>query len=398
MIPEPRGAPHLRILLINWQDRENPEAGGAEVHLHEIFGRLAARGHDVRAVVGGWRDAPERATLDGIEIRRVGGRHTFPLHVAGAVREALGRRPADVVVEDINKIPLYTPAWLDVPVVALVPHLFGTTAFTEAAWPVAAAVWTAERAIPRVYRATPFHAISRGTADDLVARGVGRERITVIHPGIDHATFVPASPAERDERPTLLYVGRLKRYKGIDVLFDAVARLAAKGHDVRLCVAGRGDDHARLERVAGDTGVAERVRFLGYLSETEKVRRLQRAWVAVYPSPKEGWGIMNVEAAACGTPVVASDSPGLRESVLHGETGFLVPHRDATAWAAAVGTLVGDPDLRDRLGRGAIAHASRFSWERAADETERHILEAVRTVGGRDRSRPRIEPDTETEI
>lgn len=393
MTPAPDMHPRLRILLINWQDRENPQAGGAEVHLHEIFGRLAERGHDVRAVVGGWGAAPRRTTLDGIDIRRVGGRQTFPLHVVRAVRDALRQRPADVVVEDINKIPLYTPAWLDVPIVALVPHLFGTTAFAEAAWPMAAAVWTAERAIPRVYRRTPFHAISEGTADDLVARGIERERITVIHPGIDHGTFAPAPPAERDERPTLLYVGRLKRYKGIDVLFEALARLAMDGHDIHLCVAGRGDDRSRLERVAADLGMAERVRFLGYLSEAEKVRRLQRAWVAVYPSPKEGWGITNVEAAACGTPVVASDSPGLRESVLHGETGFLVPHGDSAAWAAALGSLVGDPGLRARLGRGAIAHAARFSWDRAADETERHVAETARPDPGR----PQTERDTETE-
>lgn len=378
----PRGGSPLRILLINWQDREHPQAGGAEVHLHEIFGRLATRGHDVRAVVGGWPGAPGRVTLDGIEICRAGGRHSFPLHVVRTVREALATRPADLVVEDINKIPLYTPAWLDLPLIALVPHLFGTTAFAEAAWPLAAAVWTAERGIPRAYRATPFEAISEGTADDLVARGIPRERITVIPPGIDHGVFAPGAPADRDEIPTLLYVGRLKRYKGIDVLLEAVARLAGRGLDVRLLVAGRGDDRGRLGRVAAALGVTGRVRFLGYVDEAEKVRRLRRAWVAVYPSPKEGWGITNVEAAACGTPVVASDSPGLRESVRHGESGFLVPHGEPGAWADAIERLLTDPGLRERLGRGGIRHAAGFSWDRAADETERHIRETVRTGRG----------------
>ena len=381
MNPERRGGSRLRILLLNWQDRENPEAGGAEVHLHEIFGRLAARGHDVRAVVGGWPEAPERVELDGIEIHRAGGRHTFPLHVVKAVRQALAARPADLVVEDMNKIPLYTPAWLDLPLIALVPHLFGTTAFTETAWPVAATVWAAERGIPWVYRSTPFEAISEGTEEDLAARGIPRERITVIPPGIDHDTFAPG-PGDLDEAPTLLYVGRLKRYKGIDVLLEAVARLAARGREVRLLLVGRGDDRERLERVAGELGVTGRVRFLGFVDEAEKVRRLQRAWVAVYPSPKEGWGITNVEAAACGTPVVASDSPGLRESVRHGESGFLVPHLDAGAWADAIETLLTDRALRERLGRGAIRHAARFSWDRAADETERHIHETLRARAG----------------
>jgi len=374
-VPDAAG---VRILVLNWQDRENPQAGGAEVHMHEIFGRLADRGHDVRAVVGGWPGAPERTTLDGIEVRRAGGRHTFLLHAARAVRAELRRRPADVVVEDINKIPLYAPRWLDLPLIALVPHLFGTTAFAEAAWPVGAAVWAAERGIARAYRGTPFEAISEGTAEDLVRRGIPRDRITVIPPGVDHRTFTPGPAGDRDEDPTLLYVGRLKRYKGIEVLFGAVERLEAGGRSVRLLLAGRGGDRPRLERRVRALGLTERVRFLGYVDEAEKVRLLRRAWVAVYPSPKEGWGIANVEAAACGTPVVASDSPGLRESVRHGESGFLVPHRDVGAWAAALEALLSDAELRARLGRGAIRHAAGFSWDRAADETERHIRETVR--------------------
>lgn len=398
MSQPPAGAP-LRILLLNWQDRDNPQAGGAETHLHEIFGRLAAAGHDVRAVVGGWPGAAPRTTLDGIEIRRAGGRYTYPVRVRRAVVEELARRPADVVVEDINKIPLYTPSWLTAPVIALVPHLFGTTAFEEATWPVGAAVWLAERGIPRVYRHVPFQAISRGTADDLAARGVDRERIRVIVPGIDHATFGPAGPGARDEEATILYVGRLKRYKGIDVLLQAVGRLAAQGRGARLLIVGRGDDRRRLERVAGRLGIRDRVRFLGYVDEAEKVRRLQGAWVAAYPSPKEGWGIANVEAAACGTPVVASDSPGLRESVRDGESGFLVAHNDVDAWSAALARLLDDPGLRTRLGEGGVRHAAGFSWDRAAEETERHIRDVLEPSGaaGTRRARAPAGPDSYTE-
>ncbi len=367
----------LRILVLNWQDRLNPQAGGAEIHLHEIFGRLAAAGHRVRAVVGGWRGAPGRVELDGIDVRRVGGRHSFPFLAPHAVRDELAREAADVVVEDINKIPLYAPLWLARPLIALVPHLFGTTAFREVAWPLAAAVWLAERGVPRSYGEVPFEAISEGTADDLVRRGVARERIAVITPGIDHEMFVPGPPDGRTGTPTLLYVGRLKRYKGIDVLFGALRRLLSRGVSARLLLAGRGDDRDRLERLVRTLDLSAHVRFLGFVDEADKVRRLQSAWVAVYPSPKEGWGIANVEAAACGTPVVASDSPGLRESVRHGESGFLVPHRDVEAWAAALEALLGDAELRTRLGRGAIRHAAGFSWDRAAEATERHIREVV---------------------
>ena len=370
----PRPDSPLRVLLVNWQDRENPEAGGAEVHLHEIFGRLARRGHEVRAVVGGWRGAPRRTTLDGIGITRVGGRYTFPLGVRKAVRRELEAQPADLVVEDINKIPLFTPRWIRMPVVGLVPHLFGRTAFAEASWPVASLVWSLERRIPATYRETPFQVISEGTADDLVARGIDRGLIEVIPPGIDHSVYRPAEPSVRYDEPTVVYVGRLKRYKGLENVLRAIGLLRQDVPGLRFRIAGRGDDRSRLERCCRRLGLADVVRFEGFVTEEEKVRLLRRAWVAVYPSPKEGWGIVNIEAAACGTPVVASDSPGLRESVASGVSGWLVEHADPEAWADAIRPLLAGPHAADGMRRGCLEHAGRFSWDRAADETEAHLL------------------------
>jgi len=102
----------------------------------------------------------------------------------------------------------------------------------------------------------------------------------------------------------------------------------------------------------------------------------------VFPSPKEGWGISNVEAAACGTPAVASDSPGLRESVRHGETGYLVPHGDAHALAERLLALAADPALAARLGRGARAFAETLSWERTATATEAQLSRLIGEGGG----------------
>ena len=256
------------------------------------------------------------------------------------------------------------------------PHLFGTTAFTEARFPLAAAVWVAERAIPRVYRRCAFEAISESTALDLTRRGLLARDITVIPPGIDHETYRPGSPEDRAEVPTLLYVGRLKRYKGIELLFEVLPRLEIPG--VTLVIVGRGSDADRIERLAARSPLGKQIRFVGYVTEQEKVAWLRRAWTLVYPSPKEGWGMTNVEAAACGTPVVASDSPGLRESVDDGCSGLLARHGDVESWAVALRAVLEDPEVRDRLGRGGIAHAARFSWSRAADETEAHLYRTVR--------------------
>jgi len=363
----------VRILLVNWQDRENPQAGGAEIHLHEIFGRLAAQGHEVRLLCGGWPGCRPRAVLDGIDVHRAGTRYTFPL-VAHRYYKAHLAGWADVLVEDVNKVPLYTPRWGAKRVVALVPHLFGSTAFQELAAPLAATVWMAERPLGVAYRGIPFEAISDSTADDLVARGIRRDLVTVIYPGIDAAAFTP-NPAERAATPVFAYLGRLKKYKGVHFAIRAFAALGVP--NAVLEIAGAGDYRPALESLAASLDLGDRVRFLGRISEHEKLALLRRAWALVFASPKEGWGITNLEAAACATPVVASNSPGIRETVRDGTTGFLVPHGDVPAMTAALRRLADSRDLVDTLGHAARSFAESFTWERAASDTARHLHRVI---------------------
>jgi glycosyltransferase involved in cell wall biosynthesis len=367
----------MNILVVNWQDLENPLAGGAEIHLFEIFKRLAGAGHRVRLVCSGWKGAAPRARIDGIEVLRVGRRNSFAVLGRGAVRRAIRMERPDVVVEDINKLPLFLSTMTDLPFCALVPHLFGETAFQEAPWPMAAAVWMAERPMPGAYRRAAFHAISESTRDDLVARGVPVERIRVIHPGVDSVRFCPSPAEPRSAEPRFLYVGRLKRYKGIGLAIEALAVARRARPDLRLDIAGTGDYGTEVERLAADLGQGPAVTFHGFVSEARKLSLLRGAWANLFPSPKEGWGITVVEAAACGTPSIASDSPGLRDSVRHMETGYLVPHGNVHALAARMLELAGDSALVARLGGGARRFAERLTWERSAAETERHLHDII---------------------
>ena len=366
----------MRILLINWQDRENPQGGGAEIHLHEIFGRLASAGHEVVLLCGGWPGCTPRAELDGIQVHRVGTRHSFPFLARRYYAEHLAQSPFDVAVEDINKVPLYAPRWVSAPVVALVPHLFGGTAFQELAFPLAAAVWLAERPLGRMYRGIPFEAISESTADDLAARGIPRGSVEVIYPGIDTVAYTPKT-GTRAPVPTFSYLGRLKRYKGVHFVIRAFARLQQP--DAVLEIAGAGDYRPALERLVASLDLQGKVRFLGRISEEEKLSLLRRSWALVFASPKEGWGITNLEAAACATPVVASNSPGIRESVRNGETGYLVPHGDVDAMAASMRRIATSRELVESLGMTARRFAETFTWERAATETEAHLTRVAQS-------------------
>ncbi len=367
----------MKILAVNWQDLENPHAGGAELHLFELMRRLAEKGHTIHLVCSGWPGASARATVQGVSVERHGGRYTFASLGRGAVRAALGREPWDLVLEDINKLPLYLAGMTGLPFCALVPHLFGATAFQEAPLPLAAVVALAERPIARAYRRAGFHAISESTRDDLVARGVPAGRIRVIHPGIDCQSYTPGPGLDRTLPPTFLYVGRLKRYKGVEVALRALELARRQRPELSLDIAGTGDDAPRLVRLAEELGQTSAVRFHGFVTEARKRELFRGALANLFPSPKEGWGLTVIEAAACGTPSVASDSPGLRDSVRDGITGYLVPHGDATALAARMAELAGHPDLVARLGVAARAHACAWSWDDAAAATEAHLVELI---------------------
>jgi glycosyltransferase involved in cell wall biosynthesis len=367
----------VNILLVNWQDRANPHAGGAEIHLFEIFGRLASQGHRIRLLCSGWEGAPPRAALEGVDIQRHGGRHSFALLGRAAVRRVVRAERPDIVVEDINKLPLFLALGARTPVCAIVPHLFGTTAFAEAPWPMAAAVWASEQPLPWAYRSAGFHAISESTRDDLIARGIAPDHVRVIHPGVDSRRFTPGPPGRRSTAPSFLYVGRLKRYKGIGIAIEALALARRQRSDLRLEIAGTGDYRPELERLVSRLGLEKAVTFHGFVSEERKIDLMRWTWANVFPSPKEGWGITVIEAAACATPSLASDSPGLRDSVRHGETGYLVPHGDVPALAARMLELANAPLVVTRLGDRARRFAEGLTWERTAAETLRHLTDII---------------------
>jgi glycosyltransferase involved in cell wall biosynthesis len=353
----------MKLLIVNWHDWTHPQAGGAEIHLREIVARWSAWGHEVTLLCAGEGGKPREVHLLGARVLRAGHRKTFNWILPAAYRR-LSRESFDLVIEDVNKIPLYLPLFAGRPVLGLVHHLFGTVAFLETNPVVASYVWLGERALPAAYRRTPLVAVSNSTREDLIDRGLPPENIEVVYGGI------PLPPAGLDGRrapwPSFVYLGRVKRYKHIELALQAFARILPEIPRARFTIAGYGDHGEGLEREAARLGIERQVSFQGRVDETEKWRLLASSWALLYTSPKEGWGLSSLEAQAAGTPVVASDSPGLRETVVPGRTGFLVPHGDVDALAERMRELAASPELVERLGAEGRAHAARFAWDASA--------------------------------
>jgi glycosyltransferase involved in cell wall biosynthesis len=368
----------LNILVVNWQDKLNPLSGGAEVHLHEIFERIARWGHHVTLLCSTFDGAPGEEERDGIRIIRRGGRMTFNYIVPSAVLKDLAGERFDILVEDLNKVPFRSPSFASCPVLIMVHHLFGTTIFREVTFPLALYIYLWERAIPFLYRGVPFTVVSESTRQDLVARGIDASLVHVVHNGMNLDLYRPASGPK--ESRLVLYLGRIKRYKRVDLALRAMVLVLQALPDARLVVVGGGSNLPELRELTSRLGIDERVTFTGHVSTQEKVRWLQRATVLVNPSPKEGWGLTNMEASACGTPVVASDSPGLRDSVIDGETGYLVPHGDVEKMAGALVRVLTDEKIRSQLSAASITWAARFRWEEAA-RTTLELIEQVISRG-----------------
>jgi glycosyltransferase involved in cell wall biosynthesis len=372
----------VRILVLNWRDLQSPWAGGAEVHIHAIASGLVQRGHSVDLLVSGFPGAAATAVMDGVTVRRHGGWWNGNFALLGAARRALRRRQYDVVLEDINKIPFFTPLVHDLPIVVYVPHLFGGTVFRETNALFASYVWLLERPLPWAYRRATWIAISASTKRDLVGRGIPASRVEVVHCGLDFARYDLESPPPRADRPTLVHLGRLMRYKRADVALRTLAVLRTRLPAAQLWIVGDGPDRARLERLARRLELGDSVRFHGHVSHAEKVRLLWSSHLLLNPSPKEGWGLTVVEANACGVPVVASRSPGLVDSVHDGETGLLVPPGDAQAGAEAAWRLLSDAALYERCAAQGRAWVRSLRWEDAVLQTEAALERAVRNARG----------------
>jgi len=369
----------MRILLINWQDRKNPLSGGAEIHLHEIFGRIAKWGNDITLLCSSFSNAPKNEIVDGMKVIRIGKRNDFNFYVPYACSALLRNTKYDIVVDNINKIPFFTPLYVQTPLLVIGYHFFGTAIYKETNFLFASYVYLAETLVPKIYKKEIFSVLSKSTKDELAKWGIPEHNVHIISPAISYeftADFNLKSPT-----PLIISLGRVKKYKCLDNLLYAMRDIIPYIPSAKLTIIGTGDYLPKLVALTKKLNLESNVNFTGFVSEQEKREILQTAWVVVNTSIKEGWGITNIEANAYGVPVIASNSPGLRDSVVDGETGFLVRHGDVRVLANRIIQILQNKTLRERLSQNATKWASQFTWDNAAKEML-GLIKSIASVRG----------------
>ncbi|TAN39405.1 MAG: glycosyltransferase family 1 protein, partial [Nitrospirae bacterium] len=272
----------------------------------------------------------------------------------------------DLVIDDINKVPFYTPCFVKEPMLAISHHFFGKAIFHEAGIFSGSYVYLSEKLVNRIYRKTPFVVVSDSTLNEFIERGFKREQFSIVHNAIEQERF-PMKISPKFEKPTVVYFGRLKKYKSVDHLVRAFALIVDKIPDARLEFIGRGNFQPELERITRELGIENRTKFYGFVSEEEKIEILSKSHIVVNTSIKEGWGITNIEANACGTPVISANVPGLRDSVKAGVSGLLYEYGNIKQLSEQMLLLLTNQSELMRLSEGAVEWAKTFSWDNSAE-------------------------------
>lgn len=368
------------VLLLCWRDTGHPQGGGSEAYLQRIGAQLVASGVAVTLRTAHYPGAPRRELVDGVLISRAGGRYSvyvWALLAMAAGRVGLGPlrglRP-DVVVDTQNGLPFLARLLYGRRVIVLVHHCH------REQWPVAGPVfsrlgWFVESTLsPRLHRRNQYVTVSLPSARDLIALGVGNERIAVVRNGLDEAPAQTLSGL-RAPAPRLVVLSRLVPHKQIEDALDAVAELRPGMPGLHLDIVGGGWWRQRLVDHAHRLGISDAVTFHGHVDDVTKHHVMQSSWVHVLPSRKEGWGLAVVEAAQHSVPTVGyRSSGGLTDSIVDGVTGMLVDNR--AELVDRLEQLLSDPVLRDQLGAKAQVRCVDFSWTQSADAM-RGVLEAV---------------------
>lgn len=359
----------MNILAVNWRCIRNPEKGGAEIHFHEIFKRVVKKGHSVTLIAHKFPNALTSEVIDGIKIIRIGNKFFFNHQFESYYKKVLSNKSYDLVIDDISKIPLFTPRYIKKPLVGIIHHIHGNSLYKEIAAPIAFYIINQEKKIPKYYNSVPIFTVSESTKKELVEIGQPENKIDFLYNAIDHELF-KSIKVSKSETPLVVYVGRIKRYKNIKNIIESINILKDDIPNLKLVIAGTGDNLTQLKRFTEQNKLQKWVEFRGYVSETEKAELLGTAWLFVTTPFKEGWGITVIEANAMGTPAIGSDVPGLRDSIKNNETGILVSPNDPVKLAEEIRSLITNKQRLQNLSDAAKTWSHKFDW----DSTANHFL------------------------
>jgi glycosyltransferase involved in cell wall biosynthesis len=352
----------LKILWLNWRCWLNPAMGGAEVFTYEVAKRMAAMGHELTLFTSRFPGCKSEETVDGVKIVRAGGRFTVYRQAKKIYSERFRNEDFDIVIDEINTRPFFAPKFIKnkEKVVALIHQLAREFWFYETPFPASHfGYYFFEDRWLKQYTDVPTVTVSESTKNDLVS--LGFKKTSIVPEGLNFKPLI-ALP-DKNPTPVVAFSGRLKPAKRPDHAIKAFAIVKKKIPDAELWVFGDGPLREKLQK-----STIQGVKFFGQVNNSARRMMLAKSWVLAVPGLREGWGLNVIEANALGTPCVAYDVPGLKDSVRHQDTGLLVESGNIEEFAEKIANLIENSNKRQELSLNALAYAREFDWDITANQ------------------------------
>jgi glycosyltransferase involved in cell wall biosynthesis len=362
----------VRILWFNWRDIKNPDAGGAEVFTHEVMTRLAKMGHEITLFCPLFPNAKSKEKVNGLEIIRSGG--VFTVYLKAKQFYKRNRNHYDLVIDEINGRPFLSPKIIgNKPTLVLFHQLIHEIWFYETRFPLnCLCYYFLENRWLSAYKDTPTVTVSASSEKDLKSRNFNK--VSTVPIGVN---IKPLEKVERKEfEPTIVFLGRLKRHKLPDHALKAFALIKNELPNAKMWVIGDGDMHVELKEMN-----IKDVVFYGRIKDELKYDLLRRAHLLLVPSVREGWALVVTEANAMGTPVIAYDNHGLRDSIIDRKTGILVKDKSPENLASSAVTLLKDQDLLTEYSSNALEFSKQFSWDNTAAAFDKIVRQLIPQTG-----------------
>lgn len=358
----------MHILWLNWRDIRNPEAGGAEVLTHEVARRLVKQGYEVTLFSASFPGCIPEESIDGIKYVRSGSKYS--VYKKGRNFYETNHSLFNIIIDEINTRPFLTPKFVNnKPIIALIHQLAREFWFYETPFPLNYIGYHyLEKKWLSNYKDIHTVTVSQSTKRDL--EQLGFSRIHVIPEGLK--TSPMPEVMQKELQPTIIFTGRLKKAKLPHHAVKAFSLIKRAIPEAKMWVVGDGYMMNQLKEID-----VPDVTFFGRISNDIKEKLTSAAHLALVPGLREGWGLVVTESNAMGTPVIAYDVPGLRDSVINGKTGILTRSNTPEALAEEAIRLLNDKNLLDRLSRDALEDSKKYSWDKTADEFGRIIRSVV---------------------
>ncbi len=359
----------MNILVLSWRDPKHPLAGGAEQVMHEHMEGWVKKGHKVTLFASSFRgNNLKKEVLDGIQILRRGNQ-LFGVHVLALfwyLRKGK-RNKYDLVVDQFHGIPFFAPIYAKTRVMAVLQEVAGSVWFkNDLPFPfnyiIGLVGFVFEPFIFLLYRKIPFMVGSNSAKEDLIKMGLKPDSITIIPHGVIIPKILPNN--EKPKTKTITYLGALAKDKGVEDAIRSFAFLNKKGK-YNFWIVGRGGRRYQLKLQELVNKLGLKVKFWGYVDEDKKFEILRKSHLLVNPSIREGWGLVNIEANAMGTPVIAYKSPGLVDSVNNGVSGLFVAENTPQAIADTILRILSDEKKYNKIQTSSINWSRNFNWEKS---------------------------------